>query len=170
MDTGVLVRRAKKGNQEALVELITAQQADFYKLAFVYMKNREDALDALEDMIVILYGNINRLKKEEAFYSWSKTILVNCCKKLLRIREKVVSLETRPEEVYEGILQTDDQIVLETYLAQLTDKYQEVVRLRYLLDLDYQTISDILKIPLGTVKSRLSKAMKMLKESLEGEK
>ncbi|WP_291351457.1 sigma factor [Desulfosporosinus sp.] len=43
------------------------------------MKNHDDALDITEDMILKVYENIKKLKDEHAFYSWSKTILVNCC-------------------------------------------------------------------------------------------
>ena len=166
MDTHRLVDRAKHGDQEALLELISAQRSDYYKLAYVFTKNREDALDALEDMIVILYESIGRLKKDEAFFSWSKTILVNCCKKILRQRKKVVSLDNRPEEVYEDTYQTDELGLLETHLTRLSEKHQEVLRLRYFLDLDYQTIANILKIPVGTVKSRISNGLKKLQDSL----
>lgn len=48
-------------------------------MAYVYMKNHDDALDITEDMILKVYENIKKLKDEHAFYSWSKTILVNCC-------------------------------------------------------------------------------------------
>lgn len=164
-----LVKRAKQGDKEALVQLIMEQKSEFYKLAYVYLKNREDALDAMEDMIVILYENINRLKKEEAFYSWSKTILVNCCKNLLRKRKKIVAFEDIKEEAYDGLVQKEDSIVLESHLSRLNDKHQEVIRLRYFLDLDYQTIADVIKVPLGTVKSRISVGLKKLKESLGGE-
>lgn len=169
MDTGVLVRKAKQGDKEALVQLITAQRQDYYKLAYVYMKNREDALDAMEDMIVILYESIYRLKKDEAFYGWSKTILVNCCKKILRQGKKVVPLDTWPEEAYVGTYQSDEQVFLEIHLSRLNAKYQDVLKLRYFLDLDYQNIADIMKIPVGTVKSRISTGLKKLRESLGGE-
>lgn len=77
MRVGRLVKQAKKGNKEALLQLINEQQDDYYRLALTYMGNSDDAMDALEDMIVSLYQHIAQLKKNEAFYSWSKTILVN---------------------------------------------------------------------------------------------
>lgn len=170
METETLVKKAKKGDQDALVQLIMERKQEYYKLAYVYMKNNEDALDAMEDMIVILYENINKLKKEDAFFSWSKTILVNCCKKLLKKKKKVISLEAVKEEVYEGdIEQKNEEIMLEKHLSQLNKKHQEAIRLRYFLDLDYETISKIIKVPIGTVKSRISIGLKKLKESFGGE-
>ncbi|MDO7786588.1 RNA polymerase sigma factor [Desulforamulus aquiferis] len=165
-----LVRKAKQGNRDALIELVMLRKQEYYKLAYVFLGNKEDALDAMEDMIVILYENISRLKKDEAFSTWSKTILVNCCKKILKNNRKTVSIETIEEIVAEdGIEHKDNQILLEKYLSQLSDKHQEVIRLRYFLDLEYQVIADILKIPLGTVKSRIAYGIERLKECFGGE-
>lgn len=169
MGIEVLVKKAKKGDKEALVKLIMDKKQDYYKLAYVYMKNREDALDAMQNMIVILYEKIYGLRQEDAFYSWSKTILVNSCKNLLKKNKKLVLLD-EVEEVYgETISQKDEEIMLESYLNKLSIKHQEVIKLRYYLDLDYETIADLLKIPVGTVKSRIHIGMKKLKESFGGE-
>lgn len=92
MDMETLVKKAKHGDKDALVRLIMDKQSDYYKLAFVYMGNKEDSLDAMADMIIILYEKIHQLKKPEAFYSWSKTILVNRCKKFLKDKNKLVYL------------------------------------------------------------------------------
>ena len=170
MEINELIHQAKNGDKEALLSLVMAQQADYYKLAYVYMKNKEDALDALQDMIVILYDNISKLKKEDAFYPWSKTILVNSCKNKLKKKKKVIYLDNINEEATDEIYEApDDKIVLDKYISNLSDKHQEVIRLRYYLDYDYESISRILKIPLGTVKSRLNIGLRKLKEALGGE-
>lgn len=170
VDTELLVKRAKQGDKDALVQLIMDKKQDYYKLAFIYMKNKDDSLDAMSDMIVIVHEKIHQLKKPEAFYSWSKTILVNCCKKLLKEKSKLISLEIVEEQGCESELKIkEDQIIVEEHLSKLNERHQEVIRLRYFLGLDYQTISDILKIPLGTVKSRISIGLKNLKESLGGD-
>lgn len=170
MEVEELVKRAKLGDKEPLIKLIMLRRQEYYRLAYVYVGNKEDALDALEDMIVIIYENISKLKKNEAFGTWSKTILVNCCKKILRKTKKIVSIETIEEAASEeGIAQKDNQILLEKHLAKLNEKHQEVIRLRYFLDLEYQAIADILNIPLGTVKSRLTYGLERLKESFGGD-
>ncbi len=170
MDIEILIKKATQGDKEALVQLIMAQKNDFYKLAYLYMKNEEDTLDALQDTIVILYENIHKLKKHEAFYSWSKTILVNCCKKLLKENKKIVSLDYIKEEPYEECFdKKNEQIILQKHLSNLKEKYQEVIKLHYFLDLDNETISKIINIPIGTVKSRIFNGIKKLKESLRGE-
>ncbi len=168
LEEKLLIKQAKNGDKEALLKLVIAQKTDYYKLAYVYMKNEDDALDAIQDMIVILYENIHKLKKDDSFYSWSKTILVNSCKNILKKNKKIVSLEAvKEEDGYEVYNNPEDKIVLEKYLSKLSPKHQEVIRLRYFLDLDYETIGEILKVPLGTVKSRINIAMGNLRKSME---
>ena len=170
MDINLLIKQAKGGDKKALLSLIIAQQAEFYKLAYVYMKNEHDALDALQDMIVIVYDNISKLQKDHAFYSWSKTILVNVCKGKLKNNKKLIPLEDIKEQSIDGIYDNpEDRIVLDRYMSKISEKHQEVIKLRYYMDYDYETISQILKIPLGTVKSRINAGMKSLKEVLGGE-
>lgn len=169
VETRLLVKKAKKGDREALLQLVMAQKSDYYRLAYVYMKNKEDSLDAMQDMIVILYENIHKLKKHEAFYGWSKTILVNCCKNILGKNKRIISLEYVEEDIDEVYGNLEDKMVLEKYLSRLSPIHEEVIRLRYFLDLDYETIGKILGIPLGTVKSRINIGMKHLKESMGGE-
>lgn len=164
----LLIKQAKGGDKGALLQLVMVKKSEYYKLAYVYMKNEDDTLDAMQDMIITLYENIHKLKKEDAFYSWSKTILVNSCKTILKKKNKIIFLEDIEEEaVYETHENSEDKIVLEKYLSKLSSNHQEVIRLRYFLDLDYETIGQILKIPLGTVKSRINVAMKNLRESVE---
>ncbi len=170
LETKLLIKRAKKGDKEALIELVMKKKDEYYKLAYVYLKNREDSLDALQDMIVILYENIHKLRKEESFYSWSKTILVNCCKRMLKENNNTLSFENADiHEFNEGYEDKDTRIMLDMYLSRLNPIHAEVIRLKYLLDLDYETISKILEIPIGTVKSRISNGMKILKEIAGGE-
>jgi RNA polymerase sigma factor (sigma-70 family) len=171
MENKLLVTKAMQGDQDALVQLIMAQDEQYYQLSYVYMKNRHDSLDVIQDMIVVVYENIHRLKNEESFYTWSKVILVNCCKKLLRKKKKTILLDNLAEEycVERAFGQRETQLVLEKHLAKLSNKQREVINLRYALDLEYQMIAEILKVPLGTVKSRINSAQKQLKLSLGGE-
>src|SRR5690554_5286237 len=101
VEAKILIKKAKRGDKEALLQLVMDQKDDYYKLAYVYLKNPEDSMDVMQDMIIILYENISKLRKEDSFYSWSKTILVNECKKKLRNRKKIISLENMREETFE---------------------------------------------------------------------
>lgn len=164
------VKQAKGGDKESLVQLIMSQKQDYYRLAYIYMRDQEEALDAMEDMILKVFENIKGLKDEKAFFSWSKTILVNCCKQSLRKKKKVVLLQELPEEPYaDSVSEHEDQMAVEAHLAELNPKYQEVLRLRFVLDMEYETIANLLKIPLGTVKSRIHTGLQKLRQRMEVE-
>jgi RNA polymerase sigma-70 factor (ECF subfamily) len=166
VDIKAYVIRAKNEEKQALLELIMYKQDEYYKLAYVYLKNRHDALDAIQDMTLILYNKIGKLKKDESFYSWSKTILVNCCKAILKKRNRNDSTELF--DVEQRSKEQEDGIVLENTIKRLSEKHQEIIRLKYYLDMDNDTISKILKIPIGTVKSRANAALSKLKIMMEG--
>ncbi len=170
MESSHIIKRAKKGDKEALVHLIMSQKAEYYKLAYAYTGNKDDALDALEDMIVILYDKISSLKKDESFYSWSKTILANCCKKILKNKKKIIFMDTLTEQVYEESYGVKEQrIDIQNYLQHLNSDQQEVIKLKYFLDFDYKTIAEITKVSEGTAKSRVFNGLRKLKEIIGGE-
>src|SRR5690606_15443825 len=110
MKVAGMVKQAQGGDKEALLQLILAEKDGYYRLALSYMGEEHDAADALEEMIVILYEKIGQLKKADAFYSWSRTILVNHCKAMLKKRNKLVLIEAweRDSRVEEGGAATGD--------------------------------------------------------------
>jgi len=168
-----LVKRAKKGNKKALLKLIMDEQDAYYKLAFTYMKNKHDAMDVMADMIVTLYEKIHTLEKGEAFYSWSKTILVNECKTLLRRKKKVVLFDQKQSVVngemmdepiiVDDFKQKEQQIDIENMLNRLSEEQKETIQLKYFHDLDNRTIAQITGVSIGTVKSRLYYGLQKLK-------
>ncbi|GEN45608.1 sigma-70 family RNA polymerase sigma factor [Alkalibacillus haloalkaliphilus] len=169
MDLKILVKQAKQQNQDALIELIMAQKDDYYRLAYVYVKNESDVLDAMQDMIVTCFEKIDQLKDPNKFYSWSKTILVNECKNILRKKKKVVPMEKlKQEPKADRTSRHDDLLAIEQEIHHLNEKQQEAIKLRYVLDLDIKTIAALTETSEGTVKSRLSNGIKKLREKLGG--
>ncbi|MCR8644222.1 RNA polymerase sigma factor [Paenibacillus sp. N1-5-1-14] len=166
------VKKAKKGDKEALLQLIMAEKDAYYRLAYSYMKNEADAMDALEDMIVKLYEKIEQLKKVESFYSWSKTILVNQCIQMLKKNNKVITLGDGLHEASEQVGQTgtadyrqvEDQMDLEDLMIHLNDEQREAIILKYYRDLDYGTIADMTNTSIGTVKSRIFNGIKKMRQ------
>lgn len=170
MDVIDLVDKAKGGDKDALLKLVMAAKDHYYRLAYVYVHDEEDSLDALQDMIVILYENINQLKKPEAFYTWSKTILVNCCKKTLKRRKRFLFSESVKEKDYhEEYEKSEHKQDMLSMLSKLNDNQQEAIKLRYYLGWDYQRIAEVTDTPLGTVKSRIFTGIAKMRESLGGE-
>jgi len=165
-----LVESAKNGDKNALVHLIMDKKNEFYRLAYIYTENKEDAMDAMEDMIVILYKQIRKLKNNQVFYSWSKTILVNCCRDILRKRNKVVLMDEVIEKVHYECYETEEnRLDILKYLKKLNQYQQEAIKLKYFADMDYESIAKLSNVPVGTVKSRISTGLKKLKECFGGE-
>lgn len=172
MDTQDLIKKAKQGDKEALISLVMSKKDEYYKLAYSYLRNKEDSLDSLQDMIIILFDNMKTLRNDEVFYSWSKTILVNCCKKTLKKNSRLLPFSSFADKSKEeGSYNQDKEASLDIleYMKNLNSQQQEAIRLKYLLDMDYRTISEITKVPEGTVKSRIFNGIKKLKELIGGE-
>ncbi len=170
MEEKTNIKKAMAGDKDALVSLIMDRKNEYYKLAFVYMKNKDDALDALEDMILIVYSKIKSLKKEDAFYSWSKKILVSCCLNKIRKQKKIILFDHLEQESKSNdFIAKDQELDLEKELEKLSPKHMEVIKLRYYLDLDYETISKITNTPIGTIKSRIFNGLRNLRKGLGGE-
>jgi RNA polymerase sigma factor (sigma-70 family) len=170
-----LVKKAKKGDKEALLSLILSQKDDYYRLAFSYMRKEEDALDVIEDMIVKLYENIHLLKNNKSFYSWSKKILVNCCHNAYRKRNKTVLLDEQEAEntlkqAHNDFERVERQLDIHSMLANLNEKQAEAIRLRYLHDLDFLTIANMTNTSIGTIKSRVFYGLKKLHSLYRGDR
>jgi RNA polymerase sigma-70 factor (ECF subfamily) len=164
------VIKAQMGDKEALLKLIMDRKTEYYKLAYVYTENREDAMDAMEDMIVILYQQVGKLKKVESFYSWSKTILVNCCKDILRKRKNMEGIDINEYQFIDNGNKDKEAIIdVLTYMNTLNINQQEAIKLKYLMDMDYESIAALSNVPVGTVKSRIFNGLKKLKEAFGGD-
>lgn len=152
-----LVKKAKRGNQEALLKLIMMKKDAYYRLALSYMKNEHDALKALAEMTVALYENIQWLTSHRAFNSWSKMILAKVCKKLLR--------QKRMYARYEGAMAIQGSITNEheDFLAYVNEVQREAIQLKYFHDLDEQTIAEIINVPEKTVKLRISQGLQRIR-------
>ncbi|GIP14989.1 hypothetical protein J40TS1_06310 [Paenibacillus montaniterrae] len=173
-----LVKQAKRGNKESLLQLIMTEKDTYYRLAYTYMGNPHDAMDALEEMIVILYEKIDQLKSEKAFYSWSKTVLVNTCKSMLKQQSRLVLQEDmmldgkearQTAAINDPYRSSDQQMDMQQMLQVLNEQQKEAVMLKYWHDLDYETIAAITDTSIGTVKSRVFQGLKKLRERYGGE-
>jgi len=171
MDVVNAVKKAKKGDKEALLQLILAEKEAYYRLAYSYMRNEADAMDVLEEMIVRLYERIDQLKKEESFYTWSKTILVNQCKRLLKRNNRVIPLGDKPDVNIRHISSTgisvyrqvEEQMDLQALLTHLNTDQREAIQLKYYHDLDYGSIAAMTRVSTGTVKSRIYQGLQKLR-------
>lgn len=166
------LEKAIKGDKEAFSRIIIQNKEAMYKTAIVILRNEEDAYDAIQDALIKIYRNINNLQNIDAFKSWSRKIIVNSCYDIIEKNNKVININSKLidtyEETREDIYECEDEVV------KLLDKIEPDLRLTAILyyynDLTVKEISQIIKIPEGTVKSRLSRAREKLYQILKSER
>jgi len=163
-----LVKKAQKGNDKAYVLLFQQYEADIYRMAYVYVKNKEDALDLVQEVAYQSFKKISTLKKPEFFKTWLMKITINCALNLINKNKKVIPLNSN----LDMLMRTEDEdIALTLSLNKLIDTLQEdeksVILLKYYDDRTLKEISEILDIPLGTAKSVLYRALDKLRQNLK---
>ena len=152
------VELAKEGNQEAFAKLIEQEKLKLYKTGISILKNDDDTCDAIQETLISAYKSLNSLKNNEYFSTWIMRILINKCYDIIRKNKKVTYINEKMKKedtYYEIYLQESD---LENVLNQIDNDLRTVVVLYYYDDLSISQISEVLNIPEGTVKSRLSRA------------
>lgn len=160
------IKAAKKGDNSAFEALINENRLSLYRVAKGILKNEEDVADAIQETIINSYCGIKNLIKNEYFKTWLIKILINECNKIRYSKSRVVPMEEVRNEydVYEDSY--SDNEVLRT-VNLLTEDMRVVILLYYYEDFSIKTISKILSIAEGTVKSRLSRAREKLNELLK---
>lgn len=156
---------------EKLYTLIRDNQVKYFKIAMSYMKNKEDALDVLHNAIVKAIKNCRQLKKIQYMDTWFCRILINECLAFKKKKEKEVAVEyiesfeknENFEDRYENI------IVLSEAIDKLEANLKNIIILRYFNNMKIAEIAEITNTNLNTVKSRLYKALDILKKEMEVE-
>lgn len=161
-----LVKKAQKGNDKAFLKLYQQFEEDIYRLAYVYVKNKDDALDVVQEVAYQSFKKIDTLKKPEYFKTWLMKITINCAINVIRKNKKVVLLKSD----FEALMGTEEEdLLLSLSLQELMDFLQEdeksVILLRFYHDHTLKEISEILEIPLGTAKSVLYRALNTLRKN-----
>ncbi|TQR15403.1 sigma-70 family RNA polymerase sigma factor [Psychrobacillus vulpis] len=170
MDIAKLVRKAKKGEDEAFEQLVGSVRQKLYRTAYAYVRNEQDALDLYQETIYTAYISIKKLKKPESFPSWITKILV--FKSIDFIRKESRHFTTDNEEIFAELLahENGDLIPHSMDLSEafkfLNPTVKTIILLRYYHDLSIKEIAAIMKYPEGTVKSHLNRAKKELRPIL----
>jgi len=170
VDTNGKIKLAQKGDDNAFYELISERKSQLYKTAFAYVKNKEEAMDIVSDTVYKAYISIKKLKEPSFFNTWLTRILINTSLDYINKNSKVSSLKENISADISLILKDDDQrIDLKEAVDKLIGEYKTIVILKYFQDMTLVEISKILQCPLGTVKTRLHKALGELRLDLKEE-
>lgn len=162
-----LVERAKRGDKASFVKLIEMINSQAYKTAYIQLGDPEDVKDAMQETIFKAYERIYTLTKNEFFKTWFIRILLNECHNIQRKKSKIISLTQKQihNQKYEN--RDSCQIVeMKDLINDLSSIHKIVIDLRYNHNFKINEIAQMLEIPEGTVKSRLNKALKILRKEI----
>ena len=155
--------------EKQLTDYLVTDQARFYRLAYSYLKNREEALDAVQTAVCRALEKQGKLKEPEALRAWFYHILVHVCMDVLRSRKRVTLIT--PEALDAGSY--EDPLPSDGTLAQRVDalppEVGTIIKLRFYEDLSLKEISTVTGWNLNTVKTRLYTGLKKLRISMEGD-
>ena len=137
-----------------------------YRLAFIYVKNKDESLDILQDSIVKAYRNINKLKDIKALEKWINRILINTALDYLRKSSRIVYCDKMFKNI--ELIEDNNSELIES-VDNLPEDLKTVIILKYFHGYTINEVSEILEISVPTVKNRLHKALNFLrKEFKEG--
>lgn len=174
MNEILLISRARGGDREAFGALVEQYRDNVYRLAYRMCGNAYDADEAAQEAFVAAWRALPNFRGDAKFSTWLYRLTTNAAIDVMR-REKrhkavgdgemmeVADTSNSPQETVE---RTEQQEAVQRALATLSAEYREVLLLRYMEELDYAEIAEVLKLPSGTVKSRINRAKAALKTAL----
>jgi RNA polymerase sigma-70 factor, ECF subfamily len=182
VDEKILVEKSKKGDKAAFEELVRQFSKYVYTTAFFILRDTHDAEDVSQEVFVKVYLSINGFRGLSSFKTWIRKLTVNTCIDKLRIysktKDRKVSLEKITEE-YEVVFNKFNQSLENSYfnketvkdvlkvIVSLDESYRIPLILRDLQDYSYREISELTGKPIGTVKTNIHRARKMIKEKIK---
>ena len=150
------------------IDFVCVHRNDYYRLAYSFMGNEADSMDAISQMTVIVLEKYHTLRNPEAFASWSKKILVNVCRDKLKEKKRVQPIELPIDLAAAPMKDIENGVLVRETVAKLPPKYREAIVLRYFLGYEYKDIAAYLDVPEGTIKSRLNRGIATLRDLLKG--
>ena len=182
IDEKELVLRAKQGDLKAYEEIISLYEKKVFSTIYYMVKNENEIEDIAQEVFIKIYRNLKNFKEESSLYTWIYRITINVCFDALKKRKNVVYLDEKietedgeigltlkddskkPDEIVE---ENDLKEILEKCIRKLPEDQRIMIVLRDIKGFTYMEIAEMLKMNLGTVKSRISRARSALKEILD---
>lgn len=177
-----VIKKAKTGDQQAFGELIDLYQHKVYQICLRMIGNREEAEDLAQETFLRAYLNIDSYDIEKKFSSWLYRIATNVTIDRLRKKKPDYYLDaeisgTEGMTLYnhlavdeklpeDQLLTLEMQEVVQKEIIQLSPKYRSAIVLKYIEDLSLHEISEVLNIPVATVKTRIHRGREALRKRL----
>ncbi|WP_017729224.1 RNA polymerase sigma factor SigW [Halalkalibacterium ligniniphilum] len=184
MDTIVkrLVKEVRKGDEQAFAELVELYKDKVYQVAYRMVGNAHEAQDVAQEAFLRAYTNIDRYDINRKFSTWIFRIATNVAIDRLRKKKPDFYLED-PVQGADGLtigsqlaadkaLPEEQVVTMETQdwiqaeIAELPPKYRTAIILKYMEDLSLKEISDVLDLPVSTVKTRIHRGREALRKRM----
>lgn len=177
-----LISRFQNDDNDAFKEIVMRYKDRIVNFLFRFTGNKESAEDLSQDTFLKLYKNKHRYSEIAKFSTWLYTIALNEAKSNYRKEKKLKTFsineyydeghgdyQLKSEDILpdEEANSGNEAFYIQRAIDSLIKKHREVILLRDVQELDYAEIAKILKVPLGTVRSRLNRARESLKITLE---
>ncbi len=161
-----LLRRLRKGDESAYHELVDRFSGPLFRIAYSMVGNSADAEDVVQETFAAAFSGIERFRGESSLKTWLTQILVRQSARLHRSRGRRWTLPIDETQHASGdeAAAADSRMDVIQMLQTLSPEHREVIVLRELQSMSYEEMSEALKIPRGTVESRLHRARTELRE------
>ena len=161
--------RAMRGDIRAFEKLITLHEVRMYRMAYLYVKNRDDALDVVQNAACRAFRSIRGMKNPEHVTTWLIRITINCAVDMLRRQGRemtcppdfIENVGPVSEDEGKGVI---ERITLEQLIDELDAPEKQAVMLRYYCGYTFNEIAGEMSVPLGTAKTLLYRALGKLKK------
>lgn len=168
MDDQAAIEKCLKGEKDAFRFLVERYQAQAVGHSLAILANREDALDATQEAFVDAFQSLKKFDLSRRFYPWFYVLLRHRCYKIIAKKRETQNIEDAEILAPQSNVSGEESIALEKALSSLAREDREIISLKYLDGFSYDEIAELLKIPRGTVMSRLFYARKQLQAKLTG--
>lgn len=158
---------AKRAKDELFVEALTAHRDAMYRVALTMLRSPADAEDAVSEATLNAYTHMNALRRWDAVRPWLMRITVNACHRTLRGRKREIPVESEALNAAQEARETETPIW--AYVGALPEKYSVVLQMFYGEDMSLEEIGRALRLPKGTVSSRISRGRQELRKRMEQE-
>jgi len=182
MEIDNLISNSRKGDEAAFEQIVYMYEKYVYAIAYHYVHDIEDAKDITQDTFIKVWRTLRNYRSECSFKTWISRICVSCSidylRKKKRNTEQSLTVDEDGEELeiadnsveadLEGTyIKLEEKEKLHKALERLDEDKRQILTMRYIAGLPYSEISEQLNIELGTVKSRINRAIILLKKIME---
>lgn len=177
-----LVTKVKNGDTDAFERIIKLYEKKICSVIYYMVKNENVVEDIAQEVFIKLYKNISKFNEQSSLYTWIYRITVNACYDQIKKERKItyinnhietedgeqeIEIEDEKQNVSDIIEKRMEKEMLIRAIKMLPDEARALIVLRDIRGFTYWEIADMLKLKLGTVKSKISRARSQLKQLLE---